>query len=1013
MDLEWDLPVDLGGVSEVIGYIVYMNEDLFSDSYIMVYDGENSTERTAAVKDLTRGTTYAFTVVALNAASYCVNPNDQNKTPLLVSTLPQGMVGAPEKPYLISRTGGSMTFGWSPPDDFAGVPLLGYLIYIVMNDATQSQMLISDQLLPNTTSYTDYGLKGSTEYSYTVKAVNQDGSSNPSPYFTASTTSYSSPSAVQNIRLQSAAGGVLSLAWDASLDTGGEEILSYQVLRTGLDNAIVVPTSSFIDTCGLTALTTYQYTIRAYNGYMVGRPTSFTAITGSPTVPDQVVLTSVVPYGGRLEVSWRPPLNTGGLQLTGYIFNLSDPVQMITIETFASNLTFHVFGGLYANTNYSLAGWSINNVGQSPELAFNTTTGPPDLPGVAPKPVAVNIFGGSVILMVTTAAYNGGENATTVLYQGDTMVQSFTNTSMNITIYGLAALTEYEFYAETKNSRGVTKGLTTNITTGEMSTPGVVSVVYLTQISYDEMTIAWPSVIDTGGDASIRYQVTYTLCDYDKTPIDPSESQIAISNTTVLQLLEYSSSYCVSVVALTRNNLFGNASSIYVFTTEAPSSGSIVAERTNVFVLENASYVSIPVIRVNGSFGNLSYSFTTENGTALAGSNYGFLSGTLVMETNVKTGYINISVINDDTYDPDIDFIVIITDDISGNQSTTQVTIQDDGDAGFISFTASNYSAFENAGVVQIPLRRIGGTNPEVVITPYIEQIVGTFDRFTILNATLVFPVNEDREILFVEIHDDDIFQFVPDKAKISFLISGGSLVGDPSVAYLTALDDGDVSLPKQCTGLQQVSATGGAMVIRWSPPEDKGSADVAITFILELGISNSIIATTQISTENATIYGLNASTSYDITVQAVNTAGTGPKSSVSLLSTGEVSFPTTPVKVALVGSHSSSLLLSWDPPADTGGSAITGYNIYNASEFGSVFLFSSVICLQMTLCSVNRLLALSQYNIQIQAVSSGAGGGELSNVYTFNTTSPDLPGIPPAPFLLLDECWSDECTNV
>lgn len=966
----------------------------------MVYDGQHSTERTAAVKDLTRGTSYAFSVVALNAASYCVNLNDQNKTQsLLVSTLSQGTVGAPGQPYLLSRTGGSITFGWSTPDDFAGVPLSGYLIYMVINDATRSQVLISDQLSPNITSYTDYGRKGLTEYSYTVKAVNQDGLSYPSPIFIASTTSYSSPSAVQNPRLQSASGGVIYIAWDAPLDAGGQEITSYQVLRTGLDDAIIVSTASFIDTSGLTAFATYQYTVRAYNGYVLGRPSSFTAITGAPTVPDPPVFTSVVSFGGRLEVSWKPSFNTGGLQLTGYILNLSDPVQMKTVEIFSSNLTSHVFDGLYANTNYSLAGSSINNIGQSAELVFNTTTGSPDLPGVPLKPVAVNILGGSVVLTITAATYNGGENATTFLYQGDTMVHSFTNTSVNVTIYGLVALTEYEFHAETKNSRGVTKGSSVNITTGEMSTPGEVLFVNLTQISYDEMTIGWPSVVDTGGDTAIRYQVTYTLCDHDTTPIDSSKYQIATSNTIVLISLDYESNYCVSVAALTRNDLFGNSSSIYIFETEKPSSGTIMAKQTDVFVQENATIVSVPVIRVNGSFGNLSYSFLTEDGTAIAGSNYVPLSDTLIMETNIKTGYINISILNDDIYNPDTNFFVVITDDISGNQSTTQVTIQDDGDAGFISFTVPNYTAYENSGVAQIPLRRVGGTSPEVTITPYLERIVGTFDRFAIMNKTLVFPVNEDRVVLFVEIHDDDAFEFVPDEAKISFLISeGGSLFGDPSVTYITALDDGDVSFPNQCTELQQVAATGGAMSLRWSPPEDKGGSNVALTFMIELGIADLIIVTTQVSTENATIYGLNASTSYDVTVKAVNTAGPGPKSPVSLLTTGEVSSPTPPEHVALVGSHSSNLLLSWDPPADTGGSTITGYKIYNVTEFGSPSLFPSVICSQMTFCFINHLLALSQYNIQIQAISIFTGGGELSDVYTFNTTSPDLPGTPPAP---------------
>lgn len=113
--LEWDVPADLGGASGVIGYIVYQKYDVLGDTYFTLYDGQDSTDRSVTARGLTRNSSYSFAVVAVNSASFCVDPVSYNLSPFRqVMTLSSSPLAPPGQPYLVSRTGGRITIGWGP-----------------------------------------------------------------------------------------------------------------------------------------------------------------------------------------------------------------------------------------------------------------------------------------------------------------------------------------------------------------------------------------------------------------------------------------------------------------------------------------------------------------------------------------------------------------------------------------------------------------------------------------------------------------------------------------------------------------------------------------------------------------------------------------------------------------------------------------------------------------------------------------------------------------------------------
>ncbi len=150
-----------------------------------------------------------------------------------------------------AKTSTSVSLSWTASTDNVGVT--GYQVF---RNGTQVGT-------PVTTTFTDTGLTASTTYAYTVKA--RDAAGNVSAASTAvsatttaagDTTPPSAPSAVHTTATTSTS---VSLAWTASTDNVG--VTGYQVFRNGTQVGTATATT-FTDT-GLTASTTYAYTVKA------------------------------------------------------------------------------------------------------------------------------------------------------------------------------------------------------------------------------------------------------------------------------------------------------------------------------------------------------------------------------------------------------------------------------------------------------------------------------------------------------------------------------------------------------------------------------------------------------------------------------------------------------------------------------------------------------------------------------------------------------------------------------
>lgn len=201
----------------------------------------------------------------------------------------------------------------------------------------------------------------------------------------------------------------------------------------------------------------------------------------------------------------------------------------------------------------------------------------------------------------------------------------------------------------------------------------------------------------------------------------------------------------------------------------------------------------------------------------------------------------------------------------------------------------------------------------------------------------------------------------------------------------------GGVSIPGAVTGVS-VSANGSAgFTAAWQPPAGSSGP---LSYIVQYRITGSSAWTLASSAQTAascTVTGLAASTSYDVTVQASNAAGTGPVSAIVTVTTqpaNQTSVPDQVLGLSAVAASSTSVQVSWT--GQTGVNAATSYTVQYRVSGGSAWTGSQT-GVTTNEAVVSGLQSSTSYDFSVYGVN-GSGSGSASSVAGAQTLAPSNP---------------------
>ena len=228
------------------------------------------------------------------------------------------------------------------------------------------------------TTYQNNGLTASTTYSYTVRAFDAAGNVSASSSSASATTQApavdtTAPSTPAGLTAAAASSSQINLSWTAATDNVG--VTGYNVYRGGLQITTLGAVTTFQNT-GLTASTTYAYTVQAFDaaGNASGQSIAASATTVSPPVPTVSLAANPtsVAGGGSSTLTWSSTNTTACTASGGWS------------GTRAPSGGNEPTGALTASANYSLI--CTGSGGSASASATVTVSGTPPPPPPPPVP---------------------------------------------------------------------------------------------------------------------------------------------------------------------------------------------------------------------------------------------------------------------------------------------------------------------------------------------------------------------------------------------------------------------------------------------------------------------------------------------------------------------------------------------------------------------------------------------------------------------------------------------------
>ena len=354
----------------------------------------------------------------------------------------------------------SLALSWTAPADDGGSEISGYVIsWKTGRQSTKTAELDNGEA----TSYTITGLRNSSVYSVSVRAKNAAGTGDAASVPSGSnnfsvTPAPTGPTTPQDLTV-TPGNRTLTLSWEEPADDGGTTFTGYTienrcgtVSRFSPVSGSPQPhnTARAIQTitirglvngthCDVRVAATSYYDADRNNFRGSNEPTlsspwaqGFGTPATLPFAPTNVMATTA---HESLQISWTPPTNTGGSDITGYKLTWSAGIPASVI---VGNRTSYTITGLENRLAYTVSVKTITAVGESTSAFASGSTQPSAVPA-APRNVVVrtapllvngntNVHAGTSLVVTWDAPPPNGTNPVDgyVVQRRDSLISSTT-----------------------------------------------------------------------------------------------------------------------------------------------------------------------------------------------------------------------------------------------------------------------------------------------------------------------------------------------------------------------------------------------------------------------------------------------------------------------------------------------------------------------------------------------------------------------------------------------------------
>ena len=874
---------------------------------------------------LTNGAPYGVTVRAINAQGPSSASGSTAGTPRTT----------PAAPTITSVARGDRSLTVAVADASNGGSAITSWQYSTDSGTSWSTAAQSVSPLVITTLSTDgvTAVANGTSYPVAVRAVNAAGASGPS----GTTGVGPSTTPVAPTVVLVAANQTIQVTFTVA-DNGGSPIsaIEYQLNAGSWIDAGTLSSPFVIG--GLTNGIAYSVKVRANNAIGIG--SGSVAASATPlTVPDPPTSISAVSDTTSADVSWTLPGNTGGSPVTSFVASaFATPSSQSPLASCTTSSTSCTISGLTDGTGYYVSVIAQNAAGSGPASTPAVAVTPLERPG-APSLNSLT-SGDSFLSLDFNAGTDGDAPVTAYQYQlngGAWLPASSTTTPLTIT--------------------GVTNGTSYDVALRGVSTAGAgVASTTLTATPYTFPDAPDASTTVAAGVAGVAGAVAVTwlapndhgspITSYTATAFSAptAGSQVTTCTTTTLTCtltgLSDNTPYYISLQSMNGAGFSSRSARISVATSLLPGAVSQVTGAPG-----NGQVALIWTPGGDGASPVNDYAVWYSSG----GSYTRFADGVSTDPFATVTGLTNgtpytfeVYALNNGGTGPASD----------ASDPVTPATLPDAPTIGIA--TAVNVSAT----IAWTPPAANGGYPVTgYVITPSI----GT--PITVGNVTSY------------------VLGGLTNGTAYTFRVAAITAAGTGAQSSVSNAVTPHATAPGVPTIL---TATAGntSVALAWTAPTDNGGS--AVTGYLITPTSGPPVTVGNVTTY--TVTGLTNGIGYAFVVAAINPIGTGGNSAPSGSVTPNPTVPAAPTLV--VGTPGNATIgLAWTPPADNGGSAVTGYVITPSS--GSPVTIGNV-----TSHTFSALTNGIGYTFTVEAINA-VGTGAPSASSTLVTPGPTAPGVP------------------